>query len=128
METSMLIAKILGPYCIIVAIGIMFNLKNYQKMMEDFLKNAALIYLGGIMALIFGIVIVLFHNVWVAGWPVIITILGWMGLIKGIWLIVFPNAVGKLTQAFQKKPVILRVHMVIVLVIGLLLTVKGYLA
>ena len=118
MENSMLIAKILGPYLAIVAIGIIFNLKAYQRMMEDFLKNAALIYLGGAMSLIFGIVIVLFHNVWVAGWPVIITIFGWMGLVKGVWLIVFPNSTGKLTHLYQKKPALLRVHMVIFLIIS----------
>jgi len=126
MENSVLIAKILGPYCVIVAIGLMFNLKFYLRMIEDFFKNAALIYLGGIMALIIGIVIVLFHNVWVAGWPIIITIFGWGGLIKGIWLIVFPNSVGKITQVYQKKPALLRIHMIIILVVGLLLSAKGY--
>jgi hypothetical protein len=128
MENSVLIAKILGPYCVIVAIGLMFNLKFYQRMIEDFFKNAALIYLGGIMALIIGIVIVLSHNVWVAGWPIIITIFGWGGLIKGIWLIVFPNSVGKITQLYQKKPALLRIHMIIILVIGLFLSAKGYFA
>jgi len=127
MGNSVLIAKILGPYCIIVVIGVMCNLKFYQRIIGDFFKNAALLYLGGVMALLFGIVIVLFHNVWVADWPVIITIFGWGGLIKGIWLIVFPNTAGKLTQAYQKKSSLLVVHLIIVLVIGVLLTVKGYL-
>ena len=126
MENSILLAKILGPYFVIVAIGLMLNPKFYQGMMEDFLKNSALLYLGGVLALIFGIVVVLFHNVWVTGWQVIITIFGWMGLIKGIWLIVFPNSTGKLTHFYQKKPAILKVHMLIVLAIGMLLTIKGY--
>jgi len=128
MGNSILIAKILGPYMAIVAIGLMCNMKFYQRMIEDFFKNTALIYLGGIMALAIGIVIVLFHNVWVAGWRVIITIFGWGGLIKGVWLIVFPNSLGKLTQIYQQKPALLRVHMVIVLVVGLFLIVKGYFA
>lgn len=126
MENSILLAKIIGPYTVIVAIGLMFNLKFYQKMMEDFFKNTALIYLGGAMALIIGLLIVLFHNVWVAGWVVIITIFGWLGLFKGALLIILPNSVAKLTQAYQKKPVLLMVHMIIILVIGLFLTVKGY--
>jgi len=126
METSLLLAKILGPYCMVVAIGLILNLKFYQKMIDDFFKNTALIYLGGIMALTIGIVIVLFHNLWVASWPVIITIFGWGGLIKGIWLIVFPNSVGKLTQVYQKKPALLKIHMIIVLIVGLLLTLRGY--
>jgi len=126
MGNSILLAKILGPYCIIVAIGLMFNPKFYQKMIEDFFKNTALIYLGGVLALIIGLLIVLSHNVWVAGWQVIITIIGWGGLIKGIWLIVFPNSVGKLTQVYLRKPTLLRVHMIIVFALGLLLVVEGY--
>lgn len=128
METSIFLSKLLGPYMVIVAIGLMFNLKFYQKMMEDFLKNTALIYLGGAMALIIGLVVVLFHNVWVAGWQVIITIFGWLALIKGIWLIVFPNTVGKLAQVYQKKTALLVVHLIIILVLGLFLIAKGYLA
>jgi len=128
MGNSILIAKIMGPYMVIVGIGLLCNLKFYQRMMEDFLKNAALIYLGGVYALIIGLLIVLFHNVWVAGWQVLITIFGWIGLIKGIWLIVFPNSVGKLTQAYQQKQALLRVNLVIVLVVGLLLIAKGYFA
>ena len=128
MSISLLLAKIIGPYCIVVAIGIMLNPKFYQQMMDDFFKNSALLYLGGIMALVIGIVLVLFHNIWVAGWPVIITIFGWGGLIKGIWLIVFPNTVGKLVQAYQKKPALLKIHMAIVLVIGVLLTAQAYFA
>ena len=126
MENSVFLAKLLGPYFIIVAVGILFNLKIYQKIMEDFCKNSALIYLGGIMALFFGLLVVLFHNVWVASWEVIITIFGWLGLIKGIWLITFPNSVTKFSEAYQKNLTLLRIHLVIVLALGLFLTVKGY--
>ena len=126
MGNTMFLAKILGPYMIIVAIGIMLNLKFYQEMMEDFFKNRALIYLGGVLALIIGFLIVLSHNVWVAGWQVIITIFGWGGLIKGVWLIVFPNSVGKLTKAYQRKPGLLVVHLLVILALGVLLTIKGY--
>ena len=126
METSIFLAKLLGPYCIIVAVGILFNLKTYQKVMEDFCKNSALLYLGGVLALFFGLLIVLFHNVWVANWTVIITILGWLGLIKGAWLIIFPNTVAKVTEAYQKNVALLVVHLVIILALGVFLTVMGY--
>ena len=126
MENSIFLAKILGPYVIIVALAFLFNLKAYQKVLEDFCKNSALVYLGGIYAFLFGLLVVLFHNVWVAGWQVIITIFGWVGIIKGVWLIVFPNTVAKFTQAYQKKTALLTISLVIVLVLGIFLTVKGY--
>ncbi|MBA7509854.1 hypothetical protein ES705_01826 [subsurface metagenome] len=126
MENSIFLAKLLGPYCIIVAVGILFNLRTYQKVMGDFCKNSALIYLGGVMALFFGLLIVLFHNVWVANWVVIITIFGWLGFIKGAWLIILPNTVAKLTEAYQKNVALLVVHLVIILALGVFLTVMGY--
>ncbi len=126
MQNSIFLARVFGPYMVIVAIGVLFNLKTYQKVMEDFFKNTALIYLGGILALIIGLVMVLFHNIWVANWTVVITIFGWLGIIKGAWLIIFPNMVGKLTQAYQKKTTLLRVHLVIVLALGIFLTFMGY--
>jgi len=126
MENSVFLAKLLGPYCIIVAVGILFNLKTYQKVMEDFCKNSALIYLGGVIALLFGLLVVLFHNVWVANWAVIITIFGWLGIIKGAWLIILPNTVAKLTEVYQKKVALLVVHLFIVVAIGIFLTIKGY--
>ncbi len=126
MGSSIMLAKIIGPYLVIVAIGIMLNLKFYQRMMEDFFKNSALIYLGGVLALIIGLLIVLFHNVWEANWAVLITIFGWIGLIKGVWLIIFPDSAGRLAQAYQKKAALLVVHLIIILVIGVFLTAKGY--
>jgi hypothetical protein len=126
MENSIFLAKILGPYVIIISLAFLFNLKTYQKVLEDFCKNSALIYLGGIFAFLFGLLIVSFHNVWVAGWPVIITIFGWMGLIKGVWLILFPNTVTKFTQAYQKKTALIATSLVIVLVLGIFLAAKGY--
>ena len=126
MENSIFLAKIIGAYMVIVAAGVMLNLKTYQRIIEDFFKNTALIYLGGVLSLIIGLLIVLFHNVWVANWAVLITIFGWMGLIKGVWLIVFPNSVAKLTQAYQKKTALLVVHLVIILALGVFLTVKGW--
>lgn len=126
MENSIFLAKILGPYIIIVALGIMFNLKTYQRVMEDFFKNSALIYLGGVLALIIGLLIVLFHNVWAANWAVIITIFGWLALIKGAWLIILPNTMTKITEAYQKNAVLLVVHSAIILILGVFLTVVGY--
>jgi len=126
MENSIFLAKILGPYCIIVAVGILLNLKSYQKILKDFCKNSALLYIGGILALLFGLLILLFHNVWAANWTVIITIFGWLALIKGVWLIIFPNTVAKLTEVYQKNTVLLKVPLFIVAIIGIFLTIMGY--
>ncbi len=125
MEISILLAKILGPMYIVIAIGILLNMKNYQTVMEDFSQEPALIYLGGLVAFIFGIIIVLFHNIWMMNGRVIITIIGWMALIKGVWLIVFPRSLASSVRLFNKTG-FLAVSMVIVFILGALLTIMGY--
>ncbi|KPK39245.1 MAG: hypothetical protein AMJ78_08800 [Omnitrophica WOR_2 bacterium SM23_29] len=126
METSIFIARIFGLCYLIIGAGLMFNRKAFQQVMDDFCKNAALVFYGGILALVIGVVIILIHNVWVANWTVIITIIGWLALIKGIWLIVFPNTVSKFMQAYQKNESLLIVHSIGALIFGAVLTFFGF--
>jgi len=126
MANSIFLAKLLGPYLTIVTIGILFNLKNCQKIMDDYSQSAALVYLGGILALFFGLLILLFHNTWASNWTVIITIFGWLGLIKGIWLIIFPEKVKAYVDYYRDKTKPLVIQVVIMLLIGVFLIVKGY--
>ena len=128
MTTSVFIAKILGPCCLIIGVGMLLNREYYEKMMEDFCKNTSMIFLGGMAALLIGLVIVLKHNIWVAGWPVIITIYGWGGIIKGIWLTVFPSSVAGYMNIYQKYKSLIVIHSAFVIGLGIVLSVLGYCA
>jgi len=125
---SVFLAKLLGPYCILVAIGVLVNRKTYQEAIEDFFKNAAVIYTGGTLALFLGLLIVLTHNIWTANWTVLITILGWSGIVEGVLKIIFPNILIKFIQIYQKKPALLVIDLLLFLAIGAVLTFFGYFA
>ncbi|MBN1913857.1 MAG: hypothetical protein JW788_05585 [Candidatus Omnitrophica bacterium] len=127
MANSVFLAKVIGPCFFIIGLGLLFNRGFYQKLMEDFSKNTAFLYLGGFFALIFGLLIVLSHNVW-RGWQVLITIFGWGGLIKGIWLIVFPDSVSGLMKIYHKNDSLLIFHAILVIIMGALLAFFGFLA
>ncbi len=126
METSILLARIVGPVFIIIVIGLLVNLKNYQGVMRDFAESPGLRYLGAVIALVFGMLIVLFHNVWAVQWSLVITILGWISLIKGAVLIIFPEMMTRLSDRYARSTTALRVHAVIILIIGVFLTVMGF--
>ena len=128
METSVFIAKIFGPLFIVVGLGMILNREFFQKVMEDYCKNAALIFFTGIFPLVSGIVILIFHNVWVMNWTVLITIFAWGGIIKGVWLTLFPNTVYKFTQGYIKNKVLLIAHSILALVLGVFLSYMGYVA
>lgn len=128
METPVFIAKVLGPCFLAVSLGMMFNKHFYQKVMEDYCKNAALIFFGGITAFVFGVVIVILHNVWVADWRVIITIYGWGGIIKGAWLILFPESVSRFMEAYLKNKNLLTLHSILAFLLSVALVYFGYFA
>ena len=59
METSVFIARIFGLCYLIIGAGFIFNRKAFQQVVYDFCKNAALVFYGGLLALVIGVVILL---------------------------------------------------------------------
>lgn len=128
METAVFIARIFGLCYLVLGIGLLFNRKVLKQVTEDFSKSAALVFYGGLFALVVGVVIILKHNVWEANWSVIITIIGWAALTKGIWLIVFPNTAAKFMQFYQKHEGLLTINSLVALILGAILTYFGFFA
>ena len=126
METSLFIARIIGPVYLIIAAGMLLNRAFYLRVMEDYGKNAALIFMGGLGALLFGFLIVLSHNVWTLNWTLIITLFGWGAIIKGTWLMLFPDRLPKVMQAYRKNTGLTLMHGMAAFVLGLCLTFLGY--
>ena len=128
MGNSIFLAQILGPYLVIVGIGIFLNPKNCQQVAHEYTQSAALIYFGGIMALFFGLLIILFHNVWTVHWAVIITLLGWIGFIKGACLIIIPERMKIFALRYQESTRPLKIQSAMIFVIGAFLMFKGYIS
>ena len=109
-----------------VGIGILINTDFYKKLYEDFIESASVLYLGGLIVLAVGYFIVAFHNTWTKDLSVIITIIGWIALIKGILILVRPNLMIALTKAIMKNKNFLKIEAIIVIIIGLLFAFLGF--
>ena len=120
------IAQILGPLYIIVAISIFADTDFYVRLIKEFVASPALLYMGGIMALTFGLIILAFHYQWDGALNVIVSLIGWLGVIKGVSLLVFPKPFIALSEAIVKEESSLRIEAVFVLVLGGFLTLKGF--
>ena len=101
METSVLIAKIISVIYLSFGVGLIFNTSFYKKGIEKLLDSAGFTILAGMIAVIIGIVIIEFHNIWEKDWTVVITIIGWIALIKGILLLAFPKSMVFFKPMFQ---------------------------
>jgi len=128
METSIFIAKFLGVAYIIFGLGILLNTKYYKKMLDDLIKNSANVLYGGIFALVVGFLIIYYHNIWVASWTVVITIIGWLGLLKGFLLIVFPNFYVSWTKALVRNESFMPIYGFLAFLLGLYFIYFGFFA
>ena len=128
MNATLFIARMFGLTYIILALIMLFKRDLLGKVMEDFCKSTAGIFFTGAFTLIIGLAIILTHNNWAWNWTVVITILGWLCLVKGIWLIAFPESVSKLSNIYSKGKGFPLVQAVGGLLFGIYLTYMGFFA
>ena len=126
METSLLIAKLIGPVLLVAAIAMLTDAKDLQEMGRQFLKDRALIYVTGVLAMFGGLAIVNSHNVWIVDWPVIITLFGWAMTIGGAIRMALPSAVRSIGGMMLEHPTLIRVSGAAWVLIGAFLTYIGY--
>ena len=125
MELSVFIAKIMAVIYLSASLGGFFSRDYYRRLTDDMYKNAALTYLTGFMTVILGFLIVHHHNLWGREWNVLITVMGWLALIKGVLLIVFPRFIQRLSEPFLTERA-LRIIPYVTLLLGLLFGYFGF--
>lgn len=125
MELSILIAKITAVIYLSASLGGFFSRDYYRRFADDMYKNAALAYMMGFMAVIVGFLIVHYHNLWGRDWTVLITIMGWLALIKGVLIIVFPKFIQRLSEPFLTERA-LKIIPYVTLAVGLLFGYFGF--
>ena len=124
MELSILIAKILGLTYIAAGVAAISGKIEYPKMVEDFENSPGLTYLAGFVALIFGVILTHHHNLWVKDWRFMITLVGWLSLIKGIVLIAFPQSLSHFKGWYKDA----RIWGIIMIILGAILGYFGFFA
>lgn len=126
MDTSIMLARLVGPLFVAVGLGVLLNPTHYGRMLERFLTNRELYYLSGALAFVIGTAVILHHNFWVADWRVIITIIGWIWLIKGTARIMFPAIGAQLAGSLLASKWSLNASAILLLVTGAWLSYAGF--
>ncbi|MFK5957562.1 MAG: hypothetical protein QM495_01700 [Lutibacter sp.] len=81
----------------------LFNKEYYSKAFEYLLESTTYLIIGGILAVVFGLLILEYHTIWSDNWTVLITVIGWIALFKGILLLVFPKSFNRFKYLFKSK-------------------------
>ena len=89
MNIANTLAVLMGTTLVILGITV-FNKPYFNAVMTDLANSKGLVWITGLITFVMGMVIVALHNVWSADWRVIITLLGWLTVIKGAVIVLFP--------------------------------------
>ncbi len=120
---TLFIGKILTVYWLVYGFGFLISKDFYANQLQNSEKSDSLaITLQGAIHLYIGAAILTNHFLWDNLLAILVTLLGFMYLAKGIALIVFPNATLKSGEVSVKR---LRIAGIGFIIIGLVL---GYLS
>lgn len=103
----------------ILGLSELIQAKSWTRYTEELLKSEHLTILLLFTWLPFGLFIVNGHNIWVMGPPVIITIFGWVMVIKCALYLLAPKAMLGLAK------IMMPTHTVLVRISGSLLIILG---
>jgi hypothetical protein len=126
-NASIFLAKLIGPVLLVLGTGMLVNGKAFRPVIDEIVRNRAVVVLFGLMTMSAGLAVVLTHNVWVADWPVLITILGWLSLIAGGFRLLTPQDAIKFGRKMYEQSNGLFAGAVIWVAIGAVLCFFGYL-
>jgi len=91
MCVSVFFAQVIGFFLFLVSLPMLVHQQRFKKTATDFLNNHNLVALTGWIGTLLGLLVVVCHNVWVAKWPVVITLVGWFALLQGLLRLYFPD-------------------------------------
>jgi len=92
MSPTSFLAEFFGFYLLIVGCCFAFNRESFISGVLEVAAHKGLVLLSGMIATMFGLLLVLSYNMWNQGLlPLLITLFIWAILIKGVMLLLMPQ-------------------------------------
>ncbi len=125
---TVFLSRLIGLYCILVALSMITHRQATVETATALLHNPSMMLVLGVFSLAAGLAMVLAHNIWSGGaLAVIVTLMGWLTLIKGLLFLFLPSDVE--AEFFLRElhyDQLFYLYIVISLVIGIYLTFGGF--
>jgi uncharacterized membrane protein YfcA len=126
MVTTVFIARLLGLFTIIYSLAIWFNRSSLVAATEQLRHDRASLLIVEVIGLGAGLAIVLGHNDWNGLLPIVVSLLGWIILLRAVALLFLPDeAIDKVFE-WAAWPQRANVYALVSFIIGLYLTVAGF--
>jgi vacuolar-type H+-ATPase subunit I/STV1 len=133
MEGTMLprtiyLSRLIGLYCILIPPSLAIHKQATVDSVAALFHNPSTMLIMGIFTVIGGLAMILAHNLWSGGaLPVVITLVGWLTLIKGLLFLLLPSGMDtEMMLSWLRDPVLFYVCLAPSFLIGIYLTYEGF--
>jgi hypothetical protein len=126
MTASKSIAGLIGPTLVAGSVAVLLNLGTWPGLVEQGFRDPVLIFVSGFPLFVTGLAIVRANNRWEGGWPILVTVVGWLALIGGLSRILFPTRLAPIAVGAIHSTGVLPAVAIVYLVVGAFLSFKGY--
>jgi uncharacterized membrane protein HdeD (DUF308 family) len=95
MQHAMMVASIFGPFLFILGFWMLVYQENMMKVLNSMKNSPVSFYLVGAINLFLGLVVVNEYNVWDWTPPLLVTLLGWFLIVRGLLALFVPQSFVK---------------------------------
>ena len=126
---TIFLGRLLGLYLVAISGGMLANRSRTLATLDEMARSGPWMLFSGMVGCAGGLAVVLGHQVWSGGaLPVVVTLVGWAALLKGVTLLQVPAeriAASYKAIGFER---FFHVWMVAVLALGLWVTAMAFVA
>ena len=124
---TIFLARLIGLFAVLLSLSELVHKQAMVETANALVRDRPLVLLLSMIGLLGGLAMVLAHNVWSGGaLPVVVTLFGWILLIRGALLLFLPpDAIAGLLDFFRFAQ-LFYFYVGIMLVFGLYLTYAGF--
>ena len=126
MEASIFLAQLIGPVMLAMGLFVAFNPERISRVGREVLDSDALLMISGAITLPAGLAIVLTHNLWLADWRVLITLIGWIMVVAGVARLMLPGFMQRIGASMLDRPLVTGVPGALMALIGAYLAYRGF--
>jgi L-asparagine transporter-like permease len=95
-ELTIFWAKVIGSFMVIATASQLARRKKFAEMEKNLYANPGSVANSALIHLLLGLAVVASHNVWELSWRVVITIGGWLFVLKGARRLFSPESDARL--------------------------------
>jgi cytochrome bd-type quinol oxidase subunit 2 len=119
-------ARVLGPFLVIVDVTAMVRASDMEQLLSQFEANSLWTFVTGAFILLFGLIIVAAHQRWQDAAAIIVSVLGWLIVLRGLLLVAFPKVFVSVANSMIGAHAWWVALCIIFALIGLYLTYVGW--